>query len=216
MSEAEAKLHSEGSGSIYKQMYKQSDEENRGKAISTREAILKSDAKVNSKHKADQSNKFERKSKLQVDIYTNQNASLSSNFNKVATYYDEVRDTVSEYGDSIKLFEEELDELRKFSETKNEEISDMMPAEFEKFTLQIRNFFAKQQTQNFKMKKYAVKLTKDISELREKLMSAMDRVSELEKSVSGDTQMYGMNNEEIERRSHAGSVYSPGGKDSVY
>ena len=193
--------------SVYKTTYMKTDEEHRGKAINARHTILKADAKLNSSLKKDQTNKFEQKSKLQVDIYTNENASLSTNAGKLALYYDEVRNTVNDYGDSIKLFEDELNELRIFSESKNEEITNMMPAEYDNFNLQVKNFFAKQQTQNFKMKKYAVKLTKEISELKTRLMAAVERVANLEKAVTGSHQSYGMNNEEIERRSFAGSIH---------
>ena len=193
--------------SVYKTTYMKTDEEHRGKAINARHTILKADAKLNSSLKKDQTNKFEQKSKLQVDIYTNEHASLSTNAGKLALYYDEVRNTVNDYGDSIKLFEDELNELRIFSESKNEEITNMMPAEYDNFNLQVKNFFAKQQTQNFKMKKYAVKLTKEISELKTRLMAAVERVANLEKAVTGSHQSYGMNNEEIERRSFAGSIH---------
>ena len=105
------------------------------------------------------------------------------------------------------MFEEELNELRRFSEGKNEEITNMMPHEYKNFELQLKNFLAKQQTQNFKMKKYATKLTKEISELKARLASAVERVGKIEKSVIGEEQSYGMNNEEIERKSMAGSAY---------
>ena len=205
-SESKAK-NVEDPDSVYKTAFMKSDEEHRGGAINARQAILKTDAKLNSNLKKDQSNKFEQKTKLQVDIYTNENASISTNANKLATYYDEVRNTVSEYGESIKLFEEELKELRRFSESKNEEITNMMPAEYDNFNLQVKNFFAKQQTQNFKMKKYATKLSKEISELKTKLVSAVERVGKLELAISGTQQSFGMNNEEIERRSFAGSIH---------
>ena len=209
MTDNQKKLKSEDSESLYKQVQMEGEDQARENVIQTRENILKSDARVDSKAKQDQKNKFDQKSHLQGDLYTNQNASMSSNFKKVAGYYDEVRNTVSEYGDSIKLFENELDQLRKFSEAKNDEISEMMPAEYEKFNMQVRSFFAKQQTQNFKMKKYSMQLTRDIGELRSTLMNAMDRVAALERNVLGEEQSFGMNNEEIERRSMAGSINSP-------
>ena len=211
----------EENNSVYKQMHRQSESDNRSHAMSTREAILKSDARVDpqlqntSSHKNEQSRKFDEKSKLQGNVFTDPNASISQNYNTLAEYYTSVRGAADDYKQSIKFFEQELEELKQFSETKNEEITNMMPQEYEKFEMQVKNFFAKQQTQNFKMKKMAVKLSEEVGDLRATLLNAMDRVAEIEKSVLGDEQAYGMNNEEIERRSMAGSNYSPSAKASV-
>ena len=57
------------------------------------------------------------------------------------------------------------------------------------------------------MKKYATKLSKEITELKGKLAVAVERVGKIEKAVIGEERSYGMNNEEIERKSLAGSAY---------
>ena len=69
---------------------------------------------------------------------------------------------MEEYRRSVEILKLEIQAVSEFSESKNWEIEQMMPPEFDKFNIETRNFFATQQGENFKLKKELVGIEREV------------------------------------------------------
>ena len=158
----------------------------RSSAMATREALLSSQVSPDPKRKRSQQEKFDQTTRLLHDYKGSENASINANFNSIVGYYEEVKTQVQEYNQSVAILKEELHEVQEFSLEKNEEIEQMMPPEYQKFNLHLRNFFAAQQAENFKLQKQITQLVKEKAELEEEIEKAKHRIVELDGVVVGE------------------------------
>lgn len=107
---------------------------------------------IDKEKKRTQNEKFDETTKLLHDVKVNDNASLNENMNHIfvgtsfnhpkQNYYEEVKAEMDGYISSVNIIKEDLKEMEIFNHGKNEEISKMMPPEYTKFQLHMKNFLA--------------------------------------------------------------------------